>query len=135
MAEHIGTATIIRLISGSGTITLNSQYRRLDLDVNPNLIEITTGGDQWKRFMPGIQEWTINYEGLHNGSDSGLGTTDVAALAPGSTFGTCQVYPFGTAGVSYSGPCIIESRPLSFPYNDVFTVSLTIRGNGAITEG
>ena len=135
MPEFRGGANAhIRIVYSGGTADIAGQYRNSSLSVSNNIIDTTSGSTAWEEIISGISKWEVSYEGLHNGGDTPMGTVHLAALVPGLA-GTVFWSPSGSAATNqrFTGAIVIESVEIGLPYDDVVTVSLKIRGNGALT--
>jgi hypothetical protein len=137
MAEtRLGATAIIQYVHSAGTVTLHSKYRTAKITDSNNLIETTSGADASKRHIPGIGEWGVDVEYAFQGTDTPLGTADYKYLVSGGT-GALNVGPLGSAtnSLKQSGNVIVESRGLDMPYDDIGIISVSFKGNGALTDG
>jgi hypothetical protein len=137
MAEtRLGPTAIIQFVDATGTITLHSKYRTATMNDNNNLIETTSGADLAKTYIAGIAEWGCDVEYVFQGTDSTLGTADLKRLKSGGT-GLLNVGPLGSATNSLKqyGNVIIESRQIPLPYDELSMISISFKGNGALTDG
>lgn len=133
MASYRAGANMdIRIIHAGGTIVVTTKYRTLSYEENGNLIDQTAGNDTFKSFILGIVDGKISLECTNNGTATPMGTADLATLTKGLQ-GTIYLSPHGTATgmIKYGGACIIDNRKLTWPYDDLATVSWDISSNGA----
>jgi len=137
MAEfRMGSEGYAAFVHAGGTISLYAQVRNVKISKSVNLIDRTAGLDGTMKRLAGVKDWSLNLDGLHNGAESPMGTADAYTLVEGLN-GTVIIGPRGTATgrEKFSGPCLIESFDLDFPYDDVAKWTLVVKADGAYTEG
>ena len=138
-AEYAGSAAVVNWITATyGTIDLSPHTRTITVTPAMDTIDVTAGQDASKQFIPSFVSWTYQWEGVAQGTTSGVGTQLAYAMQPGTT-GTINVYPFGTAVgyLKYSMPAFTGGLVHSMPYADVVTLSCTFTTNsgGTATVG
>lgn len=85
---------------------------------------------EWKTNIPGMKSWSISYKGLEIYSDVGVQILEYAFLND-KEVNVKIVYADG----SYrTGWCFITSFETDSSHTDVNTLSITLTGNGAISE-
>lgn len=120
---------------GSGTIYPTAQFTAVDISETAELLETTAGNDTWRTFRSGLKGWEGSLKLFNNGTESPLGTADIATLAGGGTF-VLYVSPFGTASgkARHWGTIVVESRGLMYPFDKLAEVELSFRGHGALAD-
>lgn len=134
MAKYIGgTAMIVQWLSGGGTSTINTQYTKLSTPWNTDLTEVSSGSALAKAYLPTLKDMLITYEGYSNGTDTPLGTADMAKLEP-QMAGTLIWAPFGTSTGKMKGGafCYVKAAELEYPYADKVTVKLEFQVSGEL---
>lgn len=132
MATFIGgTAMVIQWIDGSGTISIQNQYTKLDFNWKVDKVDTSSGSVTSKTYLPTLKDATIDYEGFHDGKGSPLGTADLFRLEPGKS-GTFIFAPLGTSSGNPKGggAGFVEQAPTSFPFAGAVTVKMTIQMSG-----
>lgn len=137
MPEFRGGPTMhLRFILATGTVDFVDQYRNVKLKTENDMIDSTAGTVQWREFIQGLSQWTIDTEVLLNGTQAPIGTQDIQRLRL-SSVGTIFISPFGTAvgQMRYGGAFLTSSIEQEFPYDDLAVASLSLQGTGTLTEG
>lgn len=126
---------VIEVIHATGTILLQEQYRNIKLKSEKAMIDSTAGTVEWQEFIAGLKSWTVDYEGLSNGTGSPVGATDIGILRDAT--GTLRISPHGTTTGKprYVGSFLSSSVEQEWPYDDVAPNSITFQGSGALTDG
>ena len=129
-----GTTMHIQYIYSGGTITLQDQFRSVTISSEQDTLDSTAGTVAWREFIAGLTQWNADYEGLHNGASTPLGTADIANLRRAS--GTLYISPFGTSSGNQkiTGAAIVTTVESEFPYDDVVTTNVSWQGSGTLTE-
>jgi len=136
MPEFRGGPTMhLRVIVSAGTIDFVDQYRNIKLKTENDMIDSTAGTVQWREFIQGLAQWTVDGEVLLNGTQAPIGTQDIARLRLAT--GTVFISPFGTAvgQMRYGGAFLTSSIEQEWPYDDLAVASLSLQGTGTLTEG
>lgn len=132
MATFIGgNAMVIQWIDGSGTISIQNQYTKLDAPWKVDKVDTSSGSVTSKTYLPTLKDATIDYEGFHDGKGSPLGTADLFRMEPGKS-GTLIWAPFGTSSGNPKGggAGFMEVADVSFPFAGAVTVKLTFQVSG-----
>jgi len=137
MAEfRMGPDGYAAFVHAGGTISLYAQVRNVKISKSINLLDRTAGSDGTMKRLAGIKDWNISIDGLHNDTESPMGTADTYALVPGLS-GTIIIGMRGTVTgkPKFSGPCIIENFDDDFPYDDVAKWTFSVKADGDYTNG
>jgi predicted secreted protein len=134
MAIRAGSTLHLRFVTPSGTADLQAKYRTAALKSANKLIDATSGADEWERFISGIKNWDLSFEGVYNGASSPLGSADLVTFMALSS-GTVTISPMGTTtgSIRYVGAFWTENVEQDMPYDELLTIKLTIKGSGALT--
>ncbi len=99
--------------------------------MNSDTIDKTTKDSEgWKEFDPSYKSWTIDADGLLVENDAAYDALITAFMAS-NTISAEVLMP---SGDKYTGTAIITSFPISGPYQDEVTYSLSLQGTGALTQ-
>ena len=114
-------------VHAGGTVNLSSDYRSLGESAEIGLVDASAGADVHRTYLTTLKDGTFEYAGLHQTG----GTALKAALAPG-TYGTLVIKPEGTASgkPAESVPCVVASRNMQYPYDNVVEITATFQRNG-----
>lgn len=120
----------VDLLVKIGTDAIAGQ-RNATLNMNGDTIDKTSKDSEgWKEFDPSYKSWTIDADGLLVENDAAYDALITAFMA-GNTISAEVLMP---SGDKYSGTAIITSFPISGPYQDDVTYSLSLQGTGALTQ-
>lgn len=115
-----------------GTTNISAQGRSLEVGQTADEIETTGYGDSEKTYIAGKTERQVTLEVM----DDSTSTTVRTALTPGSA-SSLTWFPIGTVSgnpkFSFATATVIENN-LSYPYDDVVLMSVTIRGSSPLVE-
>lgn len=133
MTKYAGKSLLVCVNTGTyaaPTWTSIGGQRGLTLDRSSDEIDTsdkTSSG--WKSFLQGLKEWTLEVEACIETSDSGRQTVesaynndtrlDIAVQLSGSNI--------------YRGYANVTQFSLEGPYDDAWTGSITLKGDGALT--
>ena len=104
------------------------------LNVNADMIDATTkssGG--WKDVLPGLKDWSIDFDGLIDWSETENFSQAFADLS-GGTKVTLKFSTEVTGDKRYTGDAYISSLSASAPMEDVVTFSGTFTGTSTLSE-
>ena len=122
----------VQFIYPGGTISLNGDYRKADLNQTTDLLDQSAGADADRTFVPGIKDKQFQLTTVYQEG----GTVLIDAIKDG-TSGTLLVSPEGTATGKrkMTIPVLVASRTQPFAYDGLVEVSVTFQGNGAVVDG
>jgi TP901-1 family phage major tail protein len=105
--------------------------RNATLNMNADTIDKTTKDSAgWKESDPSFKSWSVDADGLLVETGSAYDAL-VTAFMAGNTVSAEVLMP---SGDKYAGTAIITSFPISGPYQDDVTYSVTLQGTGALTK-
>jgi predicted secreted protein len=110
-----------------------AECRSLVLHFSQASIDVTSrDNNTWEDFIAGRRGWTVDFEGMYIYTDVGYKVlqnhfTDQspAALTLIITMPDAK---------TFTGEAILESMDLNAPYDDVLSISGTLKGQGTLTE-
>lgn len=101
------------------------------LDLGLDTLDVTSFGDEWKKFISGLKEWSASAEGffsIHTDTDGQKALQD-AFLA-----GTEVTLKLNVNNTNfYSGSAYITGLSVEDPVDDTVSVSFEFQGTGALT--
>lgn len=101
------------------------------IDISVDMLEVTSFGDLWKRYLAGLREWTGSCSGRFDGADAGQKAMLTALLA-----GTSATVEFilELAGThKFSGTVYLSASSVSAVVDGVVEVSYDMQGTGELT--
>ena len=107
------------------------EVRSFEVDVQTETQDDTVMGDTWRTKIAMHNSWTATVECLYDPDD----TNGQVAFTPGATIdfnGYADSDQSG--GALLAGSAIVTGRRVMSSYEDLVTLSLTLEGNGAMTE-
>lgn len=116
-----------------GTIDISGNGRSFEISQSADEIDVTTYGSTDKEFIVGMIERDSSLEVLDDNESAAIRN----ALKPGMS-GTLKWFPQGSASgkpVFTVGTAVVREENLSYPYDDVVLLSVSIRLSGAVVEG
>ena len=129
MAKFNGTTLLVYVDNVAiGLCTSHS------LNVNADMIDATTkssGG--WKDVLPGLKDWSIDFDGLIDWSETENFSQAFADLS-GGTKVTLKFSTEVNGAKRYTGDAYISSLSASAPMEDVVTFSGTFTGTSTLSE-
>lgn len=114
-------------IAGQRSLTINRSAESIDVSSKD-----TEGG--WGAAIAGTKEWSIDVDGVYVASDNSMKTI-AAAFTSGSLLCVKIVDNSGVSPADlFGGLVAVTDFPLEAPYDDAVTYSLTLSGNGPLTD-
>lgn len=115
-------------LSSSGKVV---GIKNWSLELSLDTLETTALGDDWKKYISGLKEWTASSEG-----DYGVPTDTAGQQALQTAFldgdvVTLKLYVDDKN--YYTGEAFISSLSIEDPVDDVVSISIEFTGNGALT--
>ena len=119
----------------SGKLNLGTNMvtdiKNWSLDLGADTLDVTALGDDWKKFVSGLKEWSASAEGsfaIH--SDA----TGQAALQTAFLNGDeVELKLYVNAVNYYSGTAFISGLSVEDPVDDAVSVSFEFQGTGPLT--
>lgn len=126
MATHAGSEGTVKV--GSNAI---AEIRSYSIEESADTLEDTSMGDTARTYKPSLTNYTGSVDVLWDETD----TTGQGALTIGAEV-TLNLYPEGDASgdVYYTGSAIVTGRTITGTYDGLVEMSITVQGNGALTE-
>jgi predicted secreted protein len=107
--------------------------RNFTLTGNQDTIDTSNrDGDSWREFIIGLKEWSIDFDGLYIYSDVAYAILmeHYSTGTPASL--TCIITMPDSD--TFSGECTLETFSLTGPFDEVLTLSGTLKGTGALAD-
>lgn len=110
-----------------------AECRNLVLHFTQQSIDVTSrDNNTWEDFITGRRGWTVDFEGMYIYTDVGYKVlqnhfTDLTPAA-------ITVIITMPDAKTFTGEAILESMDLNAPYDDVLSISGTLKGQGTLTE-
>lgn len=110
-----------------------AECRNLVLHFTQQTIDVTSrDNNAWEDFIGGRRGWSVDFEGMYIYTDVGYKVlqnhyTDLSPTA-------ITVVITMPDAKTFTGEAILESMDLNAPYDDVLSVSGTLKGQGTLTE-
>jgi hypothetical protein len=125
MATHKGSEGIIKV--GSDSVL---EVRSYSIEESADTLEDTSMGDSARTYKPSLTSFSGSLDVFWDEGDTGQ-----SALSIGSEV-TLNVYPEGdTAGDTYySGSAIVTGVSRTGSFDGLVEASISVQGNGALTE-
>lgn len=119
------TGTDLLALAGQQGLTINRSADSIEVSSKD-----TEGG--WKSSIAGMKEWSIETNGLYVASDN---SHKRLSNAFGNSDPVCVVVKNAKTGQNmFGGLAYVTDYPLEAPYDDAMTYSITLSGNGALTD-
>lgn len=119
---------------GGTTQTVVGEVREATLSISVNEIDATSYDSQgWEEYIPGMKSWELEVDQLYVQADAGQ-VALYNALVNGVVLDV-YLYPKDENGeTGYSGKAFITSWELGEPVDDAVTLSVSMRGSGALAS-
>lgn len=112
-------------IAGQQGLTINRSKDQIEVTAKD-----TKGG--WKSSIGGMKEWSIDNDGLYVGDDE---SHKVLSTAFNNDELVClKIINQKTETALFGGLAMISDYPIEAPYDDAVTYSITLEGNGPLTD-
>lgn len=124
------------LTGNNGTVKVGSvaiaEIRSFSVDETMDTIESTAMGDTYRTFETSLKSWNGSVDIFFDDTD----TTGQGALTVGSEVTVnFQVEGDTTGDHLLSGAAIVTGRTINSSFDGLVEASLTLQGDGALTEG
>lgn len=125
LAVFDATGESLLAVSGQQGLSINREAESIDVSSKD-----TKGG--WKSSIVGMKEWSIDTDGLYVPSDE---THKILGLAFTNSDPVClKVVNAKESVPMFGGLAFISDYSLEAPYDDAMTYSISLMGNGALTD-
>lgn len=126
MATHAGSEGTVKV--GANAV---AEIRSYSIQESADTLEDTTMGDTARTYKPSLTNYTGSIDVLWDETD----TNGQGALTIGAEV-TLNLYPEGdTSGDTYyTGTAIVTERTITGNFDGLVEMSISVQGNGALTE-
>lgn len=126
MATHAGSEGTVKV--GSNAV---AEIRSYSIEESADTLEDTSMGDTARTYKPSLTTFSGSLDVLWDETD----TTGQGALTIGAEV-TLNLYPEGDASgdTYYTGSAIVTGRTVTGSFDGLVEMSITVQGNGALTE-
>ncbi|KZZ86230.1 phage major tail protein, TP901-1 family [Bacillus sp. SJS] len=130
MASKITGMKVKLYIKDAATGKVLAGQRNASLSRSAETIDATSKDTEgfWKESLQGFKEFSIDADGAFIESDEAYSILETAYVNSENV----DVYLELPSGTKYEGNCTITDFSLDFPYDDLVTYSLSLRGSGAL---
>lgn len=127
MATHKGSEGIVKV----GSSNVVAEIRSYSIEESADTLEDTSMGDSAKTYKASLTSFSGSLDVFWDETDS----SGQGALSIGSEV-TLSIYPEGdtTGDVYYSGSAIVTGVSRTGSYDGLVEASISVQGNGALTE-
>lgn len=114
------------------SVDISGDGRSVSYEQTADILDDTTYGADERTKQGGLRDGSGSFEGLDTSGDWSAAWEEIV---PGSS-ATMIIYPEGNTASnrSLSFTAVIENRSLTFPYDDLATMSMSFQISGAVTE-
>lgn len=126
MATHAGSEGTVKV--GSNAV---AEIRSYSIEESADTLEDTSMGDTARTYRPSLTTFSGSLDVLWDETDtSGQGALTIGAEV------TLNLYPEGDASgdTYYTGSAIVTGRTVTGSFDGLVEMSITVQGNGALTE-
>lgn len=125
LAVFNSTGDKLLAVAGQQGLTINRSKDSIEVTAKD-----TKGG--WKSYIGGMKEWSIDNDGLYVGDDESHKTLSKAFDE--DELVCLKVINQKTETALFGGLAMISDYPIEAPYDDAVTYSITLQGNGPLTD-
>ncbi len=100
------------------------------LELGTDTLDVTALGDNWKKFIAGLKEWSASAEGFYSVHTDTNGQKALQDAYLNSTEVSLRLYV--NAVNYYSGSAYISGLTVEDPVDDTVSVSFEFQGTGAL---
>lgn len=131
MANYQGSNGQVKIKSGSDTLTAVADVRTWSVTMTREVVENTAMGDDFRKYLKGLQTYTGTMEIVYNDSEAAVVST---AINP-DTDATVNVEFYGDAndGTKFVGDVIVTSFAVTASYDGLMTATVNFQGTGSPT--
>lgn len=117
-----------RLEVGANTVLDINSW---SLDIEADMLEVTALGDEWKKHLLGLKEWSASAEGFFNVH---VDQTGQKALQDAFLSGETVTLKFKVNSANYyTGSAYISSISIEDPVDDTVSISFEVQGTGPLS--
>ena len=101
------------------------------LELGTDTLDVTAFGDDWKKFIAGLKEWSASAEGFFSVHTDATGQKALQDAFLASTEVSIKLNVNNTN--YYSGNAYISGLSVEDPVDDTVSISFEFQGTGALT--
>ena len=131
MANYQGNNGSVKIKSGSDTLTAVADVRTCSVTVNRETVETTAMGDDYRKYLKGLQMWNGSMDIVYNDSETSIVATSLNPDTDAAV--TVEFYNDAADGTKFVGDVIVTAFTVSASYDGLTTASVTFQGTGAPT--
>jgi predicted secreted protein len=113
---------------GANTVVDVSSW---SLELGADTLDVTALGDDWKKFIAGLKEWSASAEGFYSVHTDATGQKALQDAYLNSTEVSLKL--FVNATNYYSGSAYISGMSVEDPVDDTVSISFEFQGTGALS--
>lgn len=125
LAVFDSTGTNLLAVAGQQGLTINRSKDTFEVNSK-------TAAGGWKAYLGGLKEWSIDNDGLYVGNDESHKTLTKAFND--DELLCLKVINQKTETALFGGIAIVADYPIEAPFDDAVTYSITLQGNGPLTD-
>lgn len=131
MANYQGNNGTVKIKSGSDTLTAIADVRSWSLTVTRDVVENTAMGDDYRKYLKGLQTWTGSMEIVYTDSENAI--VDTAMNPDTDNAVTVEFYAdaVNTTTSKWEGTAIVTSFSATNTYDGLMTATVEFQGTGA----
>jgi predicted secreted protein len=131
MANYQGNNGSVKIKSGSDTLTAVADVRTWSVTVNRETVETTAMGDDYRKYLKGLQMFNGSMDIVYNDSESSIVATSINPDTDATV--TVEFYNDAADGTKFVGEVIVTAFTVNASYDGLTTASVTFQGTGAPT--
>ena len=131
MANYQGNNGSVKIKSGSDTLTAVADVRTWSVTVNRETVESTAMGDDYRKYLKGLQMWNGSMDIVYNDSEASIVATSINPDTDAAV--TVEFYGDNADGTKFVGEVIVTAFTVNASYDGLMTASVTFQGTGAPT--
>ena len=131
MANYQGNNGSVKIKSGSDALTAVADVRTWSVTVNRETVETTAMGDDYRKYLKGLQMWNGSMDIVYNDSEATIVATAINPDTDNTV--TVEFYNDSADGTKFVGEVIVTAFTVNASYDGLSTASVTFQGTGAPT--
>lgn len=131
MANYQGNNGSVKIKSGADSLTAVADVRTWSVTVNRETVENTAMGDDYRKYLKGLQMWNGSMDIVYNDSEASIVATSINPDTDNTV--TVEFYGDNADGTKFVGEVIVTAFTVNASYDGLMTASVTFQGTGAPT--
>lgn len=131
MANYQGNNGSVKIKSGADSLTAVADVRTWSVTVNRETVENTAMGDDYRKYLKGLQMWNGSMDIVYNDSEASIVATSINPDTDNAV--TVEFYGDNADGTKFVGEVIVTAFTVNASYDGLMTASVTFQGTGAPT--